>query len=152
MIRQSYPANHPFAGYDIHYQYIIPPISGGNEVRHVLNRLDFAIVMTQLGEVFKYYVGESGIEALAEQIWDVGLEAIDSIIDKDGVIYFLGRKGNQVSWWMWDGQNKPIDIGLLIRPTIDLFLASPDVDKAKTKGIYIPNEKKYLATIPVIRT
>ncbi len=106
------------------------------------------MILTQKSPLFKYLIVSDGLtEVLLEQFWDVGIESIDSLEMIDGIIYFWGSRGDQISLYVWDGNSPPREIGALNKDVLDAALSEDFVRTDLVKGLYVPFEKKYLLSI-----
>lgn len=147
MLRFSFPTNHTFAGLDLAPNYLIPPIGHDDKIVGVRNHLDFLLVCTNRG-FFKYLMTESGVDAIAELIWDSGLASIDAYQEVDGISYFMGKRGGKTWAYVWNpsGQPKPL---AHIRSTIEGFLANgAQVDDIRV--VPLLGENNVLFSFPVI--
>jgi hypothetical protein len=151
MLRFSNPVNAEFAGFDLFPNYIIPSVPGDENIVGVFNYLDYLLIFTRR-RILRYLISADGsVDAIAELLWDVGCESIDSMREVNGIIYFFGRIGELRTLFVWNPNSgrPPIDIGELNRSTLDELLGYSGVNSEMAHGIYVPHEKKYILNIPV---
>lgn len=150
MLRYSNATNDPLAGFDLFPKYLIPAISKDDKIVAIANYLDFALILTKY-KIFKYLIGSDGInELLAEQPWEIGIEAIDSFTVVNGISYFLGRSGGEVSLYVWNPSGAPKNVGHAIRPTLDGILNAQNMHSEMATGLWLPKDKKYLLNLPIM--
>lgn len=151
MMRNSNPVNHPYAGFDLFPNYLMPPLRSGDKLKGVINSLDYAIQGSS-EKFFKYLISDDGIEALPEMALDLGIESVFSCQELDGSLYFLSKRGSEIGWHVWSPGGKIIDLGVLIRPDLDTILRSVGVDTEEAFGIPLLHENKYLLVIPFVQS
>lgn len=145
MIRMSNEINHPFAGYDIQPNYFYVNSTEDDVIKFAAKHLDWWFIFTKY-KIFKYLISDSNM-ILAEQPWDIGLLSDKGIAYQNGLFYFWGREGDYISYYIYDGENKPVDVGRINRNLVTTMMqGSVKTDWAAVMPI--PYEGNVLFNMP----
>ena len=142
----SNPVNDPFAGFDLFPNYIEVPTTKDDKIMGVGNHLDFLIIWTKY-KIFRYLISGTGIY-LDELPWDVGLVSRDSLTFDGDIWRFLGRKRDKISWYAYDGENEPREIGEPIQDELSKILSAQHIEPDLAQSFNLPKEDKVLLSIP----
>lgn len=146
MLRWSNEINHSHAGYDLFPNYLFPETTRDDEIVGVANHLDWMLIFTKR-KLFKYMIQNSSM-VLAEQPWDVGVVAANSLRYYNGKFYFWGKQGEKTSLFVWDGESEPKDIGKFNKKLITTMLNLPDSKPEWAMALPIPYEDKIIFNMP----
>jgi hypothetical protein len=107
--------------------------------------LDYWLIFTKY-KIFKYLIS-NGDMILAEQPWDIGLLSDKGIVCHNGLFFFWGREGTYISYYIYDGENKPKDVGRINQKLVKTMMQGA-VKTDWATVMPIPYESNILFNMP----
>lgn len=128
----SNPVNHLYAGHDIFPNYFDIVSGRGDRVMGFGQILNVLSIFTK-HKILRYTFSE-GIPHLQETPFEIGLVSHDSLIEYNGLYYFLGRRGITLNVYVYDGIHKPKEISKVIAGEIKIALERDGVPEEQVIG------------------
>jgi hypothetical protein len=149
--RSSYPIGHPFAGFDLFPVDVSPELRSDDEIMGAAVALD-RVYLFGKNKIIQRMITDDGIELLGELPWDIGLASIDGLFEFNSKWCFIGNERGKTSIYIWDGVGRPIPVGDRIADFIETILVLPANNIELSKVYYLPKDRKYIVSIPYMRT